>query len=49
MIAKLRLSKDWRDLGALKMRMIDYWISRRNDLMKRVVKELEARREAGRG
>ncbi len=47
LIANLHHSRDWRDLGVLKMRMIDYWISQRNKLMKNVVKKVEARRKQG--
>ena len=47
-IGKLRLSRDWRDLGALKRELIDYWIGERNALFKRVVEDMEARKGEGR-
>ncbi len=45
-IAKLRRSGDWNDLGALKRDLIDFWVVQRNALLKRIVKDIEAQREA---
>ena len=44
LIDKLRRDRDWRDLGALKRELIDYWIAERNKLFQRVVKDMEARK-----
>ena len=48
-ISKLRFSKDWRDLGALKAGLLDMTILERNRHAKLVVQDVEAqRREAAR-
>ncbi len=47
-INKLRLSKDWRSLGALKAELLDLTIMERNKHAKAVVQDNEAqRRKAG--
>jgi ribosome maturation protein Sdo1 len=43
-IAKLRRSNDWRDLGALKREMIDIWVIQRNYLLKNIVKDVESQK-----
>ena len=48
-INKLRRSKDWRDLGALKAELLDMTILERNRHAKVVVRDIESqRREAAR-
>ena len=43
-INKLRRSKDWRDLGALKAELLDLTILERNKHAKLVVQDIEAQR-----
>ena len=48
-INRLRLSKDWRDLGDLKRELLDLWTEERNTLAKEVMQDIEAQRKgAGR-
>ena len=44
-IARLRLSKNWRDMGLLKRELRDLWLSERNALFKEAVKDIEAQRK----
>ena len=44
-IVRLRLSKNWRDMGLLKRELRDLWLSERNALFKEVVKDVEAQRK----
>lgn len=44
-IARLRLSKNWRDMGLLKRELRDLWLSERNVLFKEAVKDIEAQRK----
>ncbi len=44
-INRLRLSKDWRDLGNLKRELLDLWTEERNTLAKAVMQDIEAQRK----
>ncbi len=44
-INRLRLSKDWRDLGDLKRGLLDLWTEERNTLAKAVMQDIEAQRK----
>ncbi len=44
-INRLRLSKDWRDLGDLKRELLDLWTEERNVLAKEVMQDIEAQRK----
>ncbi len=48
-IRKLRRSKDWRDLGALKVELLDLTIMERNRHAKTVVLDVKAQRREGLG
>ena len=41
---RLRLSKNWRDLGDLKRGLLDIWTEERNTYAKEVMKDIEAQR-----
>ena len=43
-VGRLRLSKNWRDMGLLKRELRDLWLSERNALFKEAVKDIEAQR-----
>ncbi len=43
-INRLRLSKDWRDLGDLKRGLLDLWTEERNTLAKEVMQDIDAQR-----
>ena len=44
-INRLRLSKDWRDLGDLKRELLDLWTEERNTLAKEVMRDIKAQRK----
>ncbi len=44
-VGKLRLSKAWKDVGALKAELRDLWVQERNSLAKRVVQDVEQQRK----
>ncbi len=44
-INRLRLSKNWRDLGDLKRGLLDLWTEERNALAKAVMTDIEAQRK----
>ena len=44
-INRLRLSKDWRDLGDLKRGLLDLWTEERNRLAKNVMLDIEKQRK----
>ncbi len=44
-VGQLRLSKDWKDVGALKAELRDLWVQERNSLAKRVVQDVEQQRK----
>ncbi len=46
-IRKLRRSKDWRDLGALKAELLDLTIMERTKHAKLVVQDIQVQRKAG--
>ncbi len=48
-IRKLRRSKDWRDLGALKAELLDLTIMERNKHAKTVVQDIEKQRRKAKG
>ncbi len=45
LVNRLRLSKDWRDLGDLKRGLLDLWTEERNKHAKAVVLDIEAQRK----
>ncbi len=40
-IPRMRRGKAWGDLGDLKRELLDFWITERNDLSKRVMLDIE--------
>ncbi len=48
-INRLRRTKDWRDLGALKAELLDLTIMERNKHAKAVVQDIETQRREGLG
>ena len=48
-IRKLRRTKDWRGLGALKAELLDLTIMERNKHAKLVVQDIEAQRRKAQG
>ena len=44
LIAGIKCSTDWRDIGALKRGLIEIWIAERNAFAERVVKDMKARK-----
>ncbi len=47
-INRLRLSKDWWDLGDLKRELLDLWTEERNTLAKEIM-QIEAQRRKSKG
>ncbi len=43
LIAGIKRSKDWRDVGALKRELIEMWIAERNAFAEMMVKDMRAR------
>ena len=41
-MARLRRSKDWRNIGALKRELIEMWLAERNAFAERVVRDMKA-------
>ncbi len=48
LIAGIKRSKHWRDVGALKRELIEMWIAERNAFAERVVKDIRAQGAAAR-
>ncbi len=46
LIAGIKRSTDWRDIGALKRELIEMWITERNDFAETVVKDMRSRSNA---
>ena len=40
-IGKIKLSRQWRDLGGLKRQLLDLWIGEKNDILRTVVEDIE--------
>ncbi len=43
-IGKMRASEDWSNIGGLKLRLLDMWIGRGNEVFKDVVTDVEGQR-----
>ena len=43
-MTRLRRSKGWNDIGALKRSLLDYWIDERNQLFRETVKDVKEQR-----
>ena len=44
LVAGIKRSKDWRDIGALKRELIEMWITERNAFAETMVKDIKARK-----